>query len=62
MIQAIDTGKNNIPFQNVWYLRLVFDSLVITKLQNVLKAIENVIPPKNKMILREDSTFKSFCF
>lgn len=31
--EAINIAKNNIPFQNVWYSRLIFDRLVITELQ-----------------------------
>ena len=33
--EAVNTVKNNIPFQNLWYSRLVFDRLVIAELQEV---------------------------
>lgn len=33
--EAVNTIKNNIPFQNLWYSRLVFDRLVIAELQDV---------------------------
>lgn len=33
--EAVNTVKNNIPFQNLWYSRLVFDRLVIAELQDV---------------------------
>ena len=33
--EAINVAKNNIPFQNVWYSRLVFDRLVIAELQEI---------------------------
>lgn len=33
--EAINIVKNNIPFQNVWYSRLVFDRLVIAELQEL---------------------------
>lgn len=33
--EAINVSKNNIPFQNVWYSRLVFDRLVIAELQEL---------------------------
>ncbi|SSP30256.1 phage-like protein [Acinetobacter pittii] len=33
--EAINVVKNNIPFQNVWYSRLVFDRLVIAELQEL---------------------------
>ncbi len=33
--EAINVAKNNIPFQNVWYSRLVFDRLVIAELQEL---------------------------
>ena len=33
--EAVNTVKNNIPFQNVWYSRLIFDRLVIAELQEV---------------------------
>lgn len=33
--EAINIAKNNIPFQNVWYTRLVFDRLVIAELQDL---------------------------
>ncbi|MEB6558768.1 hypothetical protein [Acinetobacter baumannii] len=33
--EAINIAKNNIPFQNVWYSRLVFDRLVIAELQEL---------------------------
>ncbi len=33
--EAINVAKNNIPFQNVWYSRLVFDRLVIAELQDI---------------------------
>lgn len=33
--EAVNTIKNNIPFQNVWYSRLIFDRLVIAELQEV---------------------------
>lgn len=34
--EAINTIKSNIPFQNVWYARLVFDRLVIGELQDMV--------------------------
>ncbi len=33
--EAVNTVKNNIPFQNLWYSRLVFDRLVIAELQEL---------------------------
>ncbi|MGF2634892.1 hypothetical protein ACQUFW_00135 [Acinetobacter johnsonii] len=33
--EAINVVKSNIPFQNLWYSRLVFDRLVIAELQDV---------------------------
>ena len=33
--EAINVAKNNIPFQNVWYSRLIFDRLVIAELQEL---------------------------
>jgi hypothetical protein len=33
--EAVNTVKNNIPFQNLWYSRMVFDRLVIAELQDV---------------------------
>lgn len=33
--EAINIVKNNIPFQNVWYSRLIFDRLVIAELQEL---------------------------
>lgn len=33
--EAVNTIKNNIPFQNLWYSRLIFDRLVIAELQEV---------------------------
>lgn len=33
--EAINVAKNNIPFQNVWYSRLVFDRLVLAELQEL---------------------------
>ncbi|SSS46063.1 phage-like protein [Acinetobacter baumannii] len=33
--EVINIAKNNIPFQNVWYTRLVFDRLVIAELQDL---------------------------
>lgn len=33
--EAINIAKNNIPFQNVWYSRLIFDRLVIAELQEI---------------------------
>ncbi|MDV2488644.1 hypothetical protein [Acinetobacter johnsonii] len=33
--EAVNTIKNNIPFQNLWYSRLIFDRLVIAELQDV---------------------------
>lgn len=33
--EAINVAKNNIPFQNVWYSRLVFDRLVLSELQEL---------------------------
>lgn len=33
--EAVNVVKNNIPFQNVWYSRLIFDRLVITELQEL---------------------------
>ncbi|MFV5370024.1 hypothetical protein VXO74_15090 [Acinetobacter junii] len=33
--EAINVSKNNIPFQNVWYSRLVFDRLVIAEMQEL---------------------------
>lgn len=33
--EAVNVIKNNIPFQNVWYSRLVFDRLVIAELQEL---------------------------
>lgn len=33
--EAINIAKNNIPFQNVWYSRLVFDRLVIAEMQEL---------------------------
>ena len=33
--EAVNVVKNNIPFQNVWYSRLVFDRLVIAELQEL---------------------------
>lgn len=33
--EAVNVIKNNIPFQNVWYSRLIFDRLVIAELQEV---------------------------
>ncbi|MGE8646240.1 hypothetical protein [Acinetobacter vivianii] len=33
--EAINVAKNNIPFQNVWYSRLVFDRLVIAEFQEL---------------------------
>lgn len=34
--EALNTLKSNIPFQNVWYARLVFDRLVIGELQDMV--------------------------
>lgn len=33
--EAVNVVKNNIPFQNVWYSRLIFDRLVIAELQEL---------------------------
>lgn len=33
--EAVNVIKNNIPFQNVWYSRLVFDRLVIAEMQEL---------------------------
>ena len=33
--EAVNTVKNNIPFQNVWYSRLVFDRILISELQEI---------------------------
>lgn len=33
--EAVNTIKNNTPFQNVWYTRLVFDRIVIAELQDM---------------------------
>ncbi|MGR3979028.1 hypothetical protein FW754_15455 [Acinetobacter sp. 1207_04] len=33
--EAINTVKNNIPFQNLWYTRLIFDRLVIAEMQDL---------------------------
>jgi hypothetical protein len=33
--EAVNVIKNNIPFQNVWYSRLIFDRLVIAELQDM---------------------------
>lgn len=33
--EAVNTVKNNIPFQNLWYSRLVFDRLVIAEMQEL---------------------------
>lgn len=33
--EAVNTIKNNIPFQNLWYSRLVFDRLVIAEMQEL---------------------------
>ena len=33
--EAVNVVKNNIPFQNVWYSRLVFDRLVLSELQEL---------------------------
>jgi len=33
--EAVNVIKNNIPFQNVWYSRLIFDRLVIAEMQEV---------------------------
>lgn len=33
--EAINVAKNNIPFQNVWYSRLVFDRLILAELQEL---------------------------
>ncbi|MFK8986708.1 hypothetical protein, partial [Acinetobacter seifertii] len=32
---AVNVVKNNIPFQNVWYSRLVFDRLVVAEMQEL---------------------------
>lgn len=34
--EAINTIKNNVPFQNLWYSRLVFDRLVIAEMQDLI--------------------------
>lgn len=31
--EAINVAKNNIPFQNLWYTRLIFDRMVVAELQ-----------------------------
>ncbi len=33
--EAVNVVKNNIPFQNLWYSRLVFDRLVIAEMQEL---------------------------
>ena len=33
--EVINVAKNNIPFQNLWYSRLVFDRLVIAEMQEL---------------------------
>lgn len=33
--EAVNVIKNNIPFQNVWYSRLIFDRLVIAEMQEL---------------------------
>ena len=33
--EAVNTVKNNIPFQNLWYSRMVFDRLVIAEMQEL---------------------------
>jgi len=33
--EAINIAKNNIPFQNLWYSRLVFDRIVIAEMQEL---------------------------
>ena len=33
--EAVNVIKNNTPFQNVWYTRLVFDRLVVAELQDM---------------------------
>lgn len=33
--EAVNVVKNNIPFQNVWYSRLVFDRILISELQEL---------------------------
>lgn len=34
--EAVNVIKNNTPFQNVWYTRLVFDRLVIAEMQDMI--------------------------
>lgn len=34
--EAINTIKNNTPFQNLWYTRLIFDRLVTAELQDMV--------------------------
>ena len=34
--EAVNTIKNNTPFQNVWYTRLVFDRIVIATMQDLV--------------------------
>ncbi|ELW77057.1 MULTISPECIES: hypothetical protein [Acinetobacter] len=34
--EAINTIKNNTPFQNLWYIRLIFDRLVVSELQDMV--------------------------
>ena len=34
--EAINTIKNNTPFQNLWYTRLIFDRLVTAELQDTV--------------------------
>lgn len=33
--EAINTLKSNVPFQNVWYTRLIFDRIVIAEMQEM---------------------------
>ncbi len=34
--EAINTIKNNTPFQNLWYTRLIFDRLVVAEMQDMV--------------------------
>lgn len=34
--EAINTVKNQTPFQNLWYTRLIFDRLVIAEMQDIV--------------------------
>lgn len=34
--EAINTIKNNTPFQNLWYTRLIFDRIVVAEMQDMI--------------------------